>query len=133
MASWKLFAWQFLVWLLAVILWGVAHAGEPGLALPVLAHLALLGLAAYLVVRPALRPQLAFSVGDCFMGVVWALASEGAGHAGDNGGLVVAATLVHVLSFGFSLYALRLLKKEEEAVEAAMLAESLPPAAPPPL
>lgn len=113
---------QFGLWLLALILWGAAHAGEAGLAPPVLFHLAILGVAAYGVVRSSLiNTQMGLVVGEFMVGVSWAVFTESSGDnpAHRDSALVVIATLVHVITFALGLYVLHLMKKEADAAHEA--------------
>lgn len=133
----KLFMWQFVLWLLSLILWGVAHTGEPGLVLPVLTQLVFLGLAGYLVVRSVLIPEIVFAVGVFTTGVMWAIKSEDApaSHP-DSQTVLILATIAHIVVFGLSLYILRSLKKDKETEEEILKAQMQPEpgfALPPPL
>lgn len=120
---------QFGLWLLALILWGAAHAGEAGLAPPVLFHLAVLGVAGYSVVRSTLHSQMGLVLGEFLVGVAWAVFTEGTSddprHREST--LVICATLVHVGTFALGLYVLHLMKKEADEAHQAQTASIYEP------
>lgn len=112
---------QFFVWLGSLIAWGIAHAGEPGLAFPVLFQLAVLGLAGYLIVRPTVKLQLVYVVGTFVSGIVWAIYT-GAHTDSSRTGSVVAGSFYLIGGLGVAVYALRRMKKADE--DEAMLIPS---------
>lgn len=121
---------QFGLWLLALILWSAAHAGEAGLAPPVLFHLAVLGLAAYAVVRSSLmNTQIALVVGEFLVGVSWAVFTEGTSDDPRHreSSLVICATLVHVATFALGMYVAHLMKKEADETHQAQTASIYEP------